>query len=318
MQGGFAGKMNIPATDWIVFGVTIAVALAIDQVVFHRHAGRVSVRRALIESAGWIAISLAFGAWVYWSLGANAGMEFFAGYVLEKSLSLDNIFVFLMIFTALRIPAEFQSKALYGGILGALLLRAAFVVVGIKLLAIFHAFAYVLGAFLFVVAIRMLLPAARMAKPEKSWLLRMAQKIFPVTDRYDGGKFFLREGGKRMVTPILVALVVLEAMDIVFAADSIPAVLSITRNTFIAYSSNAFAVLGLRALYFAVAGIFPRFRYLREAIALILAFAGVKLALGSVVRVSPGVSLIVICAILAIAIVASVLASRANTKMPAA
>lgn len=305
---------QVPAADWIVFGGTIVVALALDQLLFHRHAARVSVQRALTESAGWIALSLAFGVWVYWSLGANSGMEFFAGYVLEKSLSLDNIFVFLMIFTTLRIPAEFQAKALYGGILGALLLRAAFVIVGIKLLAIFHTLAYVLGAFLVIVAIRMLMPGARMARPEKSRLLRMVQKIFPLTDRYDGGKFFLREGGKRLVTPILVALVVLEAMDIVFAADSIPAVLSITRSTFIAYSSNAFAVLGLRALYFAVAGIFPRFSYLREAIALILAFAGVKLAFGSVVRISPGLSLIVICAILAIAILASLVASRIESR----
>lgn len=301
---------QVHARDWIVFGGTIAVALAVDQLIFHRRAARVSVRRALIESAGWIGVSLGFGAWVYWSLGANSGMEFFAGYALEKSLSLDNIFVFLMIFAALHMPAEFQAKALYGGILGALLLRAAFVIAGIKLLAIFHTFAYVLGAFLVIAAIRMLLPGARMTRPEKSRLLRIAQKIFPVTDRYDGGKFVLREGGKRVVTPILVALVALEAMDIVFAADSIPAVLSITRSTFIAYSSNAFAVLGLRALYFAVAGIFPRFRYLREAIALILAFAGMKLAFGAVVRVSPALSLIVICTILAIAIVASLVAGR--------
>lgn len=303
---------HISAQDWIVFGGTIAAALAVDQLVFHRHVARVSVRRALIESAGWIAVSLAFGAWIYWSMGANSGMEFFAGYVLEKSLSLDNIFVFLMIFAVLRIPAEYQAKALYGGILGALLLRAAFVIAGIKLLSIFNAFAYVLGAFLVVVAVRMLLPGARMERPEKSWILRIAQKIFPVTDRCDGGKFFLRVDGRRKATPIFVALVVLEVMDIVFAADSIPAVLSITRNTFIAYSSNAFAVLGLRALYFAVAAIFPRFRYLREAIALILAFAGVKLALEAVVHISPGLSLIVICAILAVAIVASIIASRRN------
>lgn len=303
---------HISAQDWIVFGTTIAAALAVDQLIFHRHTLRVSIRRALIESAGWIAVSLAFGAWIYWSMGANSGMEFFAGYVLEKSLSLDNIFVFVMIFAVLRIPAEFQAKALYGGILGALLLRAAFVIAGIKLLSIFNAFAYVLGAFLVVVAVRMLLPGARMERPEKSWILRIAQKIFPVTHRCDGGKFFLLEDGKRKATPIFVALIVLEVMDIVFAADSIPAVLSITRNTFIAYSSNAFAVLGLRALYFAVAAIFPRFRYLREAIALILAFAGVKLALESVMRISPGLSLIVICAILAIAIIASIIASSRN------
>lgn len=305
---------HVSARDWIVFGGTIAAALIVDQIIFHRHAARVSMRRALIESAGWIAVSLAFGAWVYWSMGANSGMEFFAGYVLEKSLSLDNIFVFLVIFAVVRVPAEFQGKALYGGIVGALLLRAAFVIVGIKLLTAFHAFAYLLGAFLVGIAIHMLLPGARMERPEKSFILRIAQKIFPVTDRCDGGRFFLREDGRRKATPIFVALVVLEAMDIIFAADSIPAVLSITRNTFIAYSSNAFAVLGLRALYFAVAAIFPRFRYLREAIALILAFAGVKLALESVVPVSPEISLIVICAILAIAIVASVVGNRGKPQ----
>jgi tellurite resistance protein TerC len=303
---------QVSPRDWIVFGSTIVAALAVDQLIFHRHAARVSVRRALVESASWIAVSLAFGAWVYWSLGATSGMEFFAGYALEKSLSLDNIFVFLVIFATLRIPAEFQARALYGGILGALLLRAGFVIAGIKLLAVFHAFAYALGAFLVIVALRMLLPGARMERPETSWILRIARKIFPVTDRCDGGRFLLREDGKLRATPILVALVVLEAMDLVFAADSVPAVLSITRNTFIAYSSNAFAVLGLRALYFAVAAIFPRFRYLREAVALILAFAGVKLALESVVHVSAGISLIVICAILAIAIVASIAAGRSK------
>lgn len=305
---------HISAGDWIVFGGTIAAALAVDQMIFHRHMARVSLRRALIESAGWVAVSLAFGAWIYWSMGANSGMEFFAGYVLEKSLSLDNIFVFLVIFTVLHVPDEFQGKALYGGILGALLLRAAFVIVGIKLLTAFHAFAYLLGAFLVGIAIHMLLPGSRMERPEKSWILRIAQKIFPVTHRCDGGRFFLREDGKLKATPIFVALVVLEAMDIIFAADSIPAVLSITRNTFIAYSSNAFAVLGLRALYFAVAAIFPRFRYLREAIALILVFAGVKLGLSSLVRISSGLSLIVICAILAIAVVASAVASRSKPQ----
>jgi TerC family integral membrane protein len=233
------------AQDWIVFGTTIAAALAVDQLLFHRHARRISVRRALVESACWIGLSLAFSVWVYWSLGRNSGTEFLASYVLEKSLSLDNIFVFLMIFSALQIPPDFQPKALYGGILGALLLRAAFVVAGLKLLSLFHPLAYILGGFLVIVGIRMLLRGARTVHPEKSWILRVAQKLFPVTDRYDGGKFFLREDGKLKGTPLLLALIVLEAMDIVFAADSIPAVLSITRNTFVAYSSNAFAVLGL-------------------------------------------------------------------------
>ena len=301
--------------DWIVFGTTMAAALAVDQVIFHRRTMRVSVRRALIESACWIGLSLAFSGWVYWSLGVHSGTEFLAGYVLEKSLSLDNIFVFLMIFATLRIPVEFQQKALYGGIIGALLLRAAFVIVGIELLALFHPLAYVLGAFLVLVGIRMLLPGARVVSPGESWILRIAQRILPVTHRFDGGSFFLREDGKLKATPIFVALVVLEAMDIIFAADSIPAVLSITRNTFIAYSSNAFAVLGLRALYFAVAAIFPRFRYLHQAIGLLLAFAGLKMALSSVVEVSAGVSLLVICGILAVAIVASVARRDARQGM---
>ena len=303
--------------DWIVFGMTMAAALAVDQAIFHRRTMRVSVRRALIESACWIGLSLAFSGWVYWSLGAHSGTEFLAGYVLEKSLSLDNIFVFLMIFATLGIPLEFQSKALYGGIVGALLLRAAFVIVGIKLLTLFHPLAYVLGAFLVLVGMRMLLPGARVVSPGESWILRIAQRLFPVTHRFDGGRFFLREDGKLKATPIFVALVALEAMDIIFAADSIPAVLSITRNTFIAYSSNAFAVLGLRALYFAVAAIFPRFRYLHQAIGLLLAFAGLKMALGSVVEVSAGVSLLVICAILAVAIAASVAWSEKREGMGA-
>jgi TerC family integral membrane protein len=308
---------HIAAHHWIVFGTTVAIALAIDQLIFHRQPLRIPLRRALIESGCWIALSLAFGGWVYWALGSQPGTEFLAGYVLEKSLSLDNIFVFLVIFESLRIPADFQPKALYGGILGALLLRAAFVIVGIKLLTLFHAFAYVLGAFLVVVGVRMLFPGARVPRPEKNWMLRIAQKIFPVTERYGRGSFFLREDGRWKATPLLLALVVIEAMDIVFAADSIPAVLSITRDTFIAYSSNAFAVLGLRALYFAVAGIFPRFRYLHHAVGAILAFAGLKMALGNIVRVSAGESLAVICGFLAIAIVASALAGRKNLEKAA-
>jgi tellurite resistance protein TerC len=305
------------AQHWIVFGSTIAVALVIDQLIFHRQPLRVSLRHALMESGCWIALSLAFAGWVYWSLGSHSGTDFLAAYVLEKSLSLDNIFVFLVIFESLRIPADFQPKALFGGILGALLLRAAFVIVGIRLLALFHAFAYVLGVFLVAVGVRMLFPGVRIADPEKNWTLRIARKIFPVSECYGGGSFFLREDGRWKATPLLLALVVIEAMDIVFAADSIPAVLSITRDTFIAYSSNAFAVLGLRALYFAVAGIFPRFRYLHHAVGAILAFAGLKMALAKIVSVSAGESLMVICGILAIAIVASVLAGRKNLERAA-
>lgn len=305
--------MNQYSVDtWIVFGGVAAAALLADQWIFHRQKGPVPIPRALIESACWIGLSLAFGAWVYWWLGPQAGLDFLTSYLIEKSLSLDNIFVFLVIFRAFRVPVEFQSKALYGGILGALLLRAGFVVAGIKLLAIFHALAYILGALLLFVGIRMLVSGERVGNPERNWIVRTVRRVLPVTDRYDGGNFFVRESGRWNATPLFLALIAIEAMDIVFAADSVPAVLAITRNTFVAYSSNVFAVLGLRALYFAVAGIFPRFRFLHQGLAAILIFVGLKMAAGEYLPVSTLASLAVISGILAVAITASVLAPRKN------
>src|ERR1700740_1700252 len=212
--------MNQYSVDtWVVFGGVAAAALLADQWIFHRQKGPVPIPRALIESACWIGLSLAFGAWVYWRLGPQAGLDFLTGYLIEKSLSLDNIFVFLVIFRAFRVPSESQSKALYGGILGALLLRAGFVVAGIKLLAIFHALAYVLGAFLLFVGIRMLVSGERMGNPERNWIVRTVRRVLPVTDRYDGGNFFVRESGRWNATPLFLALIAIEAMDIVFAAD---------------------------------------------------------------------------------------------------
>lgn len=306
--------MNQYSVDtWIVFGAVAAAALLADQWIFHRQKGPVPIPRALIESACWIGLSLAFGAWVYWRLGPQAGLDFLTGYLIEKSLSLDNIFVFLVIFRAFRVPDEFQSKALYGGILGALLLRAGFVVAGIKLLAIFHGLAYILGAFLLFVGIRMLVSGERVGNPERNWIVLTARRALPITDRYDGGKFFLKENGRWSATPLFLALIAIEAMDIVFAADSVPAVLAITRDTFVAYSSNVFAVLGLRALYFAVAGIFPRFRFLHQGLAAILIFVGLKMAAGEYLPLSTLASLAVICGILAVAITASAVAPRKNT-----
>jgi tellurite resistance protein TerC len=302
---------------WIVFGGVAAAAFLVDQLVFHRQARVIPLRRALIESACWIGLSLAFGGWVYWSLGPRSGIEFLTGYVIEKSLSLDNIFVFLLIFQSFRVPVEFQSKALYGGIVGALLLRAGFVIAGIKLLAMFRAFAYVLGAFLLLLGIKMLISGGRVGHPERNWIVRVAQRSFPVTDRYDRGNFFLRENGRWNATPLFLALIAIEAMDIVFAADSVPAVLAVTRDTFVAYSSNVLAVLGLRALYFAVAGIFPRFRFFHQGLAAILIFVGLKMALSETFPASTLVSLAVICGILALAIAASALARSPNPNGPA-
>jgi tellurite resistance protein TerC len=302
---------------WVIFAAVAAAALFIDQLLFHGRTKPISFRRALVETVCWIAVSLAFAAWVCSSLGSRAGAEFLTAYVVEKSLSLDNIFVFLLIFHAFRIPDESQPKALYGGIAGALLLRALFVIVGIKLLALFRAFAYILGAFLLLVAIKMLISGGRLVHPERNWMIRMARQLFPVTPRHETRAFFLRQDGRWNATPLFLALMAIEAMDIVFAADSIPAVLAITRSTFLAYSSNVFAVLGLRALYFAVAALLPRFRFLHQGIAAILLFVGLKMAFGERIPVSALTSLAVICGILAIAIVTSFVAPRKTPGGPA-
>lgn len=298
----------------MVFGAVGMAALAVDQLAFHRRNERIPFGRALLESAGWIGVSFVFAGWVYYSIGTRAGAEFLTAYLIEKSLSLDNIFVFLVIFRTFHVPEEFQSKVLYGGILGALLLRAAFVIAGIKLLAIFHGLAYVFAIFLLLLGARMLVSRARISHPAQNWIVRFAQRFFPVTEQCNSGKFFIRRAGRWTATSLFLALIAIETMDVVFAADSIPAVLAVTRSTFIAYSSNVFAILGLRALYFALADIFPRFRFLHQAVAAILIFVGLKMLLAEKFAISTAVSLVVVCGILALAIVGSVVSSRRTTK----
>jgi tellurite resistance protein TerC len=303
-----------PLHAWIVFGTVITAALALDLLAFHRKPRAVSLRRALIESACWIALALAFDAWMYFSIGPRAGLDFLTAYVVEKSLSLDNIFVFLIIFQTFRVPPQSQYKVLFGGVIGALLLRAIFVVAGIELLNLFHALTYIFGGLLVLIGLQMLFSHERVARPERNWLVRATQKIFPVANRFEGNKFWVRVGNRRSATPLLLALVAIEAMDIVFAVDSVPAVLAITRDTFIAYSSNAFAILGLRTLYFAVADVFPRFRFLRQGVAAILIFVGLKMALSEKFTVSTPVSLMVIGGIVALAIAASFVAGPRNPR----
>jgi tellurite resistance protein TerC len=299
---------------WIVFGTVITAALAVDFLVLHRKPRAITLRRAFLESACWIALALAFDAWLYFSLGPRAGLDFLTAYVVEKSLSLDNIFVFLIIFQTFRVPPESQYKVLFGGVIGALLLRAAFVVAGIKLLNLFHPLTYLLGGLLVLMGLQMLFSRGRVAHPERNWLVRAAQKILPVVDRFDGNKFWARVGNRWSATPLLLALIAIEAMDIVFAVDSVPAVLAITRDIFVAYTSNAFAILGLRALYFAVADIFPRFRFLHQGVAAILIFVGLKMALSENFTVSTPVTLMAIAGIVALAIAASFAAAPGNPR----
>jgi tellurite resistance protein TerC len=300
---------------WVIFAVVTVAALALDLGVFHRKSHQIQVREALLESAGWIAVSLFFNLWIYWTLGPASGLEFLTGYLVEKSLSVDNIFVFLLIFQAFRVPAKAQHKVLFYGVAGALVMRAIFVLAGVELLQYFHSVLYVFGAFLLITGLKMFFSTDRKINPETNWLVRVARKIMPVADDHDGEKFVIKRNGKRFATHLLLALIAVEAMDIIFAVDSVPAVLAITRNTFIVYSSNAFAILGLRAMYFALADLLPRFRFLHQGLAAILVFVGAKMIASEKFPVPSVVSLAVIAGILAITVLVSMASSKKATPV---
>lgn len=295
---------------WAFFAAVLAGGLVLDLAVFNRPRREPQLKSALIESLGWILLSCGFGAWVYASLGRRAGVEFFTAYVVEKSLSIDNIFVFLMVFETFQVPRRLQHRVLFYGIGGALVMRAAFIVAGVELLEAFHPIVYVLGVILLVAGIRMLFSSRRALHPERNWLVRVAKRFFPVTEACEDDRFLVRHPAGMYATPLLLALVAVEAMDIVFAVDSVPAVLAITRDTFLAYSSNAFAILGLRALYFAVADALPRLRFLHQGLAAILAVVGGKMLLSDKVSIPEEVSLGVLAGILVTTLAASWLASK--------
>jgi tellurite resistance protein TerC len=265
------------------------------------------LRRAILESCAWILVGLAFGAGVYVLRGRAAGLEYFASYVVEKSLSIDNIFLFILIFQGLRVPASLQHRVLYYGVASALVLRGIFVFGGIALLRHFHWVLFVFGAILLVTAVRMLASDEPDIAAQEHWLLRMVRRFVPVTPDYDGERFFSRRGGRLLGTPLILALVAVETADILFAIDSVPAVLAITRSSFVAYSSNLFAILGLRSLYFVLADLLPRFRFLRPGLAAILLFTSAKMLAGERLHVSTGLSLAVVLAIVVIMVVASLI-----------
>jgi tellurite resistance protein TerC len=302
--------LGTPVHIWTIFAIAVACALAIDLGVFHRKTHAVGLREALLESAIWIAVSLSFNLWLYLSRGGQAGIEFLTGYLVEKSLSLDNLFIFLLIFQAFRIPKRSQHKVLFYGVLGALVMRALFVVAGVGLLQKFHAILYAFGALLLVTGLRMIPPKKKSVHPEQNFLVRLARRVMPVAEEYEGEKFFTKIRGKRYATTLFLALIAVEAMDLVFAVDSVPAVLAITRDTFIVYSSNVFAILGLRALYFALADLLPRFRFLRQGLGAILVFVGAKMLLSERLPVPAHISLAVIAAILTVTIATSLMVTR--------
>jgi tellurite resistance protein TerC len=278
--------------------------------VFHRKVHVVSVREALGWSAVWIALSLAFNALIYFWLGSAPALEFLTGYVIEKSLSVDNIFVIVLIFAFFRVPAELQHRVLFWGILGALVMRGGFIAGGAALLEHFHWVIYIFGGFLVVTGIRMALERDESFDPADSMMMRIAKRILPVSSDYDGQRFFTRVNGRRAATPLLLALLIVESTDLIFAVDSIPAIFAVTSNPFIVYTSNVCAILGLRSLYFALAGMMSKFVYLKLGLSAVLTFVGVKMLLAGIWPMPTLVSLGVIIGILAIAVIASIVRTR--------
>ncbi len=292
---------------WLAFNALVIGLLALDLGVFHRKAHAVGAREAAIWSTVWISLALLFCFGVYQVAGPQAGTEWLAGYLIEKSLSVDNIFVFVLIFGAFAVPAAYQHRVLFWGILGALVMRAVMILAGAYLIKQFHWIIFVFGAILIITGLRMAFAGEREVKVETNIAVRLARRFFPVTPDYHGTHFFVRQGGVLMLTPLLLTLIVIELTDLIFAIDSIPAIFAVTTDPFIVYTSNVFAILGLRSLYFLLAGVHDRFHLLKYGLAVILVFVGIKMLLSDIRPIPIGVSL----AFIALTLVVSVAASLA-------
>lgn len=301
--------MNVPLWAWAAVLAVILGMLAID-LFAHRRAHVVSVREAAVWSAVWVTLGLGFGAVVWWFYGAEAGGEYLAGYLIEKSLAVDNVFVFALIFSYFAVPRELQHRVLFFGVLGALVFRALFIAGGAVLIDRFSWVLYVFGAFLVFTGYRMFRHRFEHYDPSNNVVLRLFRKVVPTSDAYDGQRFWTRIDGRLVATPLFSVLVLVETSDIVFAVDSIPAIFAVTREPFLVFTSNAFAILGLRAMYFLLADLMHRFVYLKTGLAAILVFVGVKMLLLDVWKVPIWLSLTVIAASVTIAVVASLRATR--------
>jgi len=301
--------MSVTLELWIAFGVLMIFMLAVD-LGSNRTAHSISVRQAGIWSFVWVALALGFNAAIYFLIGQTKALEFFTGYVIEKSLSVDNLFVFIMIFRYFHIPPKYQARVLKWGIIGAIVLRAVFIFVGIELLSAFHWMFYLFGALLIITAWKMAFGKEEEINPEKNILVKVARKYFPITKRIQGDWFIKRRGKTWMASPLLLALVMVESSDVLFALDSIPAIFAVTLDPFIVFTSNLFAIMGLRALYFLLAGMIDIFVYLKPAICFILAFVGVKMMVAAAgFEIPVQFSLAVILTTLALAVVASLVVS---------
>ena len=295
---------------WTAFLGFVALLLVVDLGVFHRRPHEVRFREAISWSAVWIGVALAFNAFVWWRSGSQAGTEFLTGYLVEKSLSVDNVFIFIAIFGALRIPPALQHRVLFWGVLSALAMRMAMIIGGSAALQRFHWLIYVFGGILMLSGIKLLVVRQDHGSPGRA--MQLVRRLLPSTDRFDEGRFLTRENGRLLATPLLTALVVIELADAVFAVDSVPAVLAVTDDTFIAFTSNALALLGLRSLFFLLADAVRKFRYLKVGLAGVLIFVGAKMTLAGLIKIPPVISLAVVAAFLAASIVVSV--ARADPK----
>lgn len=305
--------MEVAPWAWAAVLAFIIAVLLLDLVVFHRDAHAVSMREAAIWSVVWISLGLAFGLIIWATSGPQHAGEYYAGYLIEKSLSVDNIFIFALIFTYFAVPAESQHRVLFWGVFGALVMRAVFIAAGAALLEQFHWTIYVFGGLLLVTGVRMALHRDSEVHPDRNPVLRGLRRVVPMTNDYEGQRFFVRHAGRLLATPMLAVLVVIETTDVIFAVDSIPAVFAVTRDTFIVFTSNAFAILGLRALYFLLAGMIGRFVYLKPALALVLVFVGVKMLISELYKIPIWASLGFIGIVLTVAVVASLLRPEDET-----
>ena len=269
--------MDYPIWAWAGFAVFILLMLALDLGVLNRKAHVIKYREAVTWSIVWVSLALLFAAGVYWKLGSLIGKQFLAGYIIELSLSVDNLFVFILIFSYFKVPAKYQHRLLFWGVMGALVMRITMIALGAALIERFHWIIYVFGVFLIYTGIKMMRQDETEVQPEDNPVVRFVTRYIPVTRTYDGEKFFTEVNGRRMGTLMLLVLITVEVTDLVFAVDSIPAIFGITTNTFIVYTSNVFAILGLRSLYFLLAGIIEKFHYLKIGLSIVLAFVGVKM-----------------------------------------
>ncbi len=299
---------------WIGFNAFVLIMLALDLGVFHKKTHEVKVKEALIWTAVWIALAMVFTAGIFHFFGKGKGVAFLTGYVVEKSLSVDNIFVFIMVFSYFQIPTKYQHKVLFWGVLGALVMRAIFIFAGVALISKFHWIIYIFGGFLIFTGFKMLFQEDKPIEPEKNPLIKLVRKILPVSNELHGDKFIIKQGAKTIATPLLLVLVLIEFTDLIFAVDSIPAILAISKDPFIVYTSNVFAIMGLRSLYFALSGITQYFVYLKYGLAAILIFVGTKMSIVDFYKVPVLLSLLIIVTILAISVIASLMVKSTEDK----